>query len=49
MYWAIIVGLFALWALGVTIGVGGLFIHALFAVAAIMLFYKRRGGRQIMR
>jgi hypothetical protein len=49
MYWAIIVGFFALWVLGVTIGVGGLFIHALFTVAAIMLFYKPRGGRRIMQ
>jgi hypothetical protein len=49
MYWASIVILFVLWVLGVTIGVGGLFIHALFAVAAVMLFYKPRGGRRIMR
>jgi Family of unknown function (DUF5670) len=49
MYWAIIAILVALWVLGVISGVGGLFIHALFAVAAIMLFYKPLGGRRIMR
>jgi hypothetical protein len=49
MYWAIIVILVALWVLGVTTGVGGLFIHALLAAVAILLFYKPLGGRRIMR
>jgi hypothetical protein len=48
MSWAIIVILLALWVLGLIIGVGGLFIHALLAIAAIALLYKLLGGRRIM-
>jgi hypothetical protein len=48
MSWAIIVILVALWVLGLTSGVGGSFIHALLAIAAIMLLYNLLGGRRIM-
>ena len=48
MSWAIIVILVALWVLGLISGVGGSFIHALLAVAAIMLLYKMLGGRRLM-
>jgi hypothetical protein len=49
MYLAIIVILVALWGVGAISGVSDLFIHALLAVVAIMLFYKPLGGRRIMR
>ena len=48
MSWVIIVILVALWVLGLISGVGGSFIHALLAVAAIMLLYKMLGGRRLM-
>jgi len=46
MSWAIIAILVALWVLGM-IG-GGSFIHALLAIAAIVLLYNLPGGRRIM-
>jgi len=48
MSWVIIVILVALWVLGLVSGVSGSFIHALFAVAAIMLLYNLLGGRRLM-
>jgi Family of unknown function (DUF5670) len=48
MSWAIIVILVALWVLGLISGVGGSFIHALLAIAAIMPLYNLLGGRRIM-
>jgi Family of unknown function (DUF5670) len=48
MSWVIIVILVALWVLGLVSGVGGSFIHALFAVAVIMLLYNLLGGRRLM-
>ena len=48
MSWAIIAILVALWVLGMISGVGGSFIHALLAIAAIMLLYKMLGGRRLM-
>ena len=48
MSWAIIAILVALWALGLINSVGGSFIHALLAIAAIALLYKLLGGRRIM-
>ncbi len=48
MSWVIIVILVALWVLGLISGIGGSFIHALLAVAAIMLLYHLLGGRRIM-
>jgi hypothetical protein len=34
--------------LGLISGVGGSFVHALLAIAAIMLLYKMLGGRRLM-
>jgi uncharacterized protein DUF5670 len=48
MSWAIIAILVALWVLGLISGVGGSFIHALLAIAAIMLLYNMLGGRRLM-
>jgi hypothetical protein len=48
MTWAIIVILFTLWMLGMAGGVGDPFIHALLAIAAIMLIYKLLGGRRLV-
>jgi uncharacterized protein DUF5670 len=48
MSWAIIVILVALWVLGLISGIGGSFVHALLAIAAIMLLYNLLGGRRLM-
>ena len=48
MSWAIIAILVALWALGLINSVGDSFLHALLAIAAIMLLYNLLGGRRIM-
>jgi hypothetical protein len=48
MSWVIIVILVTLWLLGLYGGVGGPFIHALLAIAAIMLIYNLLGGRRIL-
>ena len=48
MSWAIIVILVALWLLGLAGGVGGSLIHALLAIAAIMLIYNLLGGRRMV-
>jgi hypothetical protein len=48
MSWATIVILVALWMLGLISGLGSSFIHALLAIAAIMLLYNLLGGRRIM-
>ncbi len=49
MYWAIIVVLVTMWLLGLFGGVGGSFIHAPLAIAAIMLIYNLLAGRRILR
>jgi hypothetical protein len=48
MTWAIIVSLVTLWVMGLAGGVGGSFIHALLAIAAIMLIYNLLGGRRLV-
>jgi hypothetical protein len=48
MSWAIIVILVALWVLGLIGDVGGSFIHALLAIAMIMLIYNLLGGRRMV-
>jgi uncharacterized protein DUF5670 len=48
MSWVIILILVALWVLGLISGIGGSFVHALLAIAAIMLLYNLLGGRRLM-
>ena len=45
MLWTIIAGLVLLWFVGLIAQIGGVVIHGLFLIAAVLLIYRLISGR----